>query len=164
MESKTDVSSEYPSVDLAYEFVKSSYDVMISRFESANARIQSLLTWAIGITAIIPLFNKVVGETDSLKSVWFALVLGAFVAVVIVGIIAQRMGGVALADPKMMYEKQLHYSHWEFKKNQIFWAGRQFHLNKTVIEKKNYYIDIMTILFGLEIVLAFVGVIMANAL
>lgn len=152
---------KYPSVELAYEFVKSSYEVMVSRFESANSRIQSILTWAIGITAVIPLFSKVVNDTATLKSVWFVLVLVFFSAVVIVGIIAQRTGGVALVDPKVMYEKHLHYNQWEFKKNQIFWAGKQFHLNKKAIEVKSCYIDIMTILLGLEIAFAFVGVIMA---
>ena len=161
MENKSELSSQYPSVDLAYEYVKSSYEIMASRFESANARIQNLLTWAIGITAIIPLFNKLIGETNGLKSVWFALVLGAFVAVVIVGIIAQRTGGIALADPKILYEKHLHYNQWEFKKNQLFWAGKQFHLNKQAIETKCRYIDIMTILLGLEIAFAFVKVIVS---
>ncbi|MDO8567691.1 MAG: hypothetical protein Q7R57_03135 [Dehalococcoidales bacterium] len=48
MENKSDTdTSKYPAVELAYEFVKPSYDVMVSRFEAANFRIQNLLTWAI---------------------------------------------------------------------------------------------------------------------
>ncbi len=160
MENKSDINSQYPSVELAYEFVKSSYEVMTSRFESANSRIQNLLTWAIGITAIIPLFTKVVIGTDSFKPVWFISALVAFLAMVIVGIVAQRTGGVKLIDPKILYEKHLHYSQWEFKKNLIFWAGDSFHINNKAIEAKSRYIDIMTILFGLEIALAFIGVIM----
>jgi len=158
MNDKTE--NEYPSVELAYDFVKSSYDVMTSRFDSANTRMQTLLTWAIGVTAAIPFFNKIVGNANTLLSIWFISALLAFVAVVIVGVIGQRMKGVSLIDPKILYEKYLHYSQWEFKKNLIFWAGDSFNTNRKAIEAKSRCIDIMTILFGLEIALAFIAIIL----
>lgn len=160
MENKSGISSQYPSLELAYEFVKSSYDLMVIRFDSANSRIQNLLTWAIGITVAIPLFNKVVNDTGTFKSVWFILALLAFLAVVIIGVVGQRMGSVKLIDPKILYEKHLHYPEWEFKKNLIYWAGENFNSNNKAIEVKSRYLDIITILFGLEIVFSFIWIIM----
>jgi hypothetical protein len=162
MENKSEINeSQYPSVGLAYESIKSSYDVMISRFEAANARIQNFLTWVIGITAIIPIFTKIIIGTENFKSIWFILSLLSFLAVIIVGIVGQRAGTLKLIDPKIIYEKHLYFSQWEFKKNQIYWAGEHFSFNNNSIELKSRYLDILTMLFGLEIVFVFIGLIIA---
>ena len=61
--------SKYPSVDLAYEFVKPSYDWMLNRFQAIDSKIQGLLTFATAITAAIPVFAKAIHVNFS--SAWF---------------------------------------------------------------------------------------------
>jgi hypothetical protein len=151
--------SQYPSTDLAYEFVQSSYDIMSSRFDSANSRIQNILTWSIGITAAVPLFTQIAMRTMDIKSLWFFLALGTFVLTVILGVIAQKTGGVQLLDPKVLYNENLSMSHWEFKKTVLYWSGEAFNANNKTIQIKSRYIDLMTILLGLEIVFAVMWVI-----
>jgi len=149
---------QYPSVNLSYEFVKSSYDVMEKRFESANSRIQNLLTWAVGITTAIPLFATAVKSSSNIKSIWILPVLLFFLALVIVGIFAYRTGGVILIHPKIIYEDYIQYPEWEFKKQLVYWAGQNFDTNQKCIDLKSRYIDIMTFLLGLEMVFALVWV------
>jgi len=157
---KTD-ESECPSLDLAYAFIQPSYDVMSTRFDSANARIQNILTWAIGITAAMPLFAQIVKSTVNIQSIWFFLALGSFAATVILGIIAQRTGGVKLIDPKALDEHYVSLSKQEFRKNMLYWSGQHFDTNAKTIQTKSLFIDIMTILLGLEIVFAVIWVLIA---
>src|SRR5271157_1631924 len=121
--------SQYPSIDLAYAFIQPSYDVMSTRFDSANARIQNILTWAIGISAAIPVFTQIMKSTIDIQSAWFFLAISAFVAIVVLGVIAQRMGGVKLTDPKALYDQYISEVPWEFKKDMLFWSGQHFHEN-----------------------------------
>jgi hypothetical protein len=150
---------EYPSTDLAYAFIQPSYDVMSIRFDSANNRIQNILTWVIGITAAIPLFTQIVKSTLDVKSPWFFFALGSFVVTVILGVIAQRTGGVELIDPKVLYEQNLSMTPSEFKRTMLFWSGEHFHANAKTIQTKSRFIDIMTILLALEVVFAFLWII-----
>jgi hypothetical protein len=144
-------ASAYPSIGLAYETIKSSYEVMERRFEAANARIQNLLTWAIGLTSAIPIFAKAIIGDGEFNSLWLLPVLLAFSALVIVGIIAYRTGGIKLIHPKNLFEEYIQYSELEYKKWIVYWAGKHFDTNQEFINTKSRYIDIMTVLLGLEV-------------
>ncbi len=149
MEEKT--SHQYPSVGLAYETVKPSYDVMLSRFEAANARIQNLMTWAIGVTGIIPILAKsLLGDID-FNSLWLLPILLAFVALIIVGISAYRTGRIKLLHPQHLYVDYIQFPEWEYQKWLVYWAGEHFDTNQKYINIKSRYIDIMTVLLGLEV-------------
>jgi len=159
MENKPEESaSQYPSVNLSYEFVKASYDVMEKRFESANSRIQNLLTWAVGITTAIPLFAAAVKSDADIKSIWILPMLLFFLALVIVGIFAYRTGGIILVHPKIIYEDYIQCPEVEFKKQLVYWAGQHFDTNQKCINLKSRYIDTITILLGLEMVFALIWV------
>lgn len=146
--------AQYPSVELAYEFVKPSYDWMLSRFETANNKIQNLLTFAASITAALPLFTKAIFDEVDFISGWFYGIVIVFVFLVIISTIGMRMGAITLVHPKILYNEWLHYSNWEFKKNMIFWAGEHLNANNKIIEKKCLLRDIMTILLLCEIIFA----------
>jgi hypothetical protein len=147
-------TTQFPSTNLSFEFVKPSYDVMEKRFEATNSRIQNLLTWSIGITTAIPIFAKaVLGETN-MNSVWILPVLLFFIALVFVGILAYKTGGVKLIHPTIIYEDYIQQSEQEFKKLLVYWAGQHFEANRKTIDQKNRYIDIMTIFLGLEMAFA----------
>lgn len=162
VEVKQEDSTQYPSVGLAYEYVKSSYDVMLSRFEAANARIQNLFTWAFGLTAAIPAITEIVaGKEKDIQSLWILPMAIAFLALVVVGIIGYRSGAVKVLHPKTLYENYIKYPELEYKKWIIYWAGEHCETNQKYIDLKSRYIDIMTILLGLEVVCALLWIIMS---
>ncbi len=157
MEGKKDISSEDPcpnsnSVDLAYEFVKSSYDVMASRFEAANARISNLMAWAIGAIGIIPIFAKSLLGSVGVTSLWLLAALATFVVLTAVGIIAYRTGGIKLLHPKSLYNDYIQLPEREFKRWLVYWSGEHFNTNLNHINAKSRCIDGMTILLGLEVI------------
>lgn len=154
MENKENIEiSRYPSVELAYEYVKQSYDWMLNRFDSTNKKIQNLLTFAVTITAAIPLFAKVIFNEIGFNSGWFITAIVVFAALVVIGIIGQRVGVFTLINPKFLYDKFLHYTKYEFKKMVLYWAGEHFRSNKRVLNRKCLFLDIMTGLLLCEIVL-----------
>jgi hypothetical protein len=142
--------SKYPSVDLAYDFVKPSYDWMVTRFEAINSKIQGLLTFSVTITAAIPVIVKSIFNSISFTP-WFVGALIAFIILVIIGIIGMRMGAIALLHPKTLYNKYLYCSHWEFQQRVLYWAGEHFSKNKAIIDKKALFRDVITGILLIEI-------------
>lgn len=145
------LESQYPSVDLAYEFVKPSYDWMVSRIETINNKIQGLSTFAVTITTALPIITKAIFNNIAFSSLWFYMAMVAFAFLVVTGIVGLRIGSIVLLNPKILYDKYLHYSHWEFKQMVIYWAGEHFNENKKLIDKKAYFRDTMTIFLLVEI-------------
>jgi len=141
----------YPSVEHAYDFVKPSYDWMVTRLEAINSKIQGLLTFAATITAAIPVIAKAIFNDANFHSVWFYLVIASFAFLVIVGVIGLRVGKIILLSPKILYDKCLHYPQWEFKRIVIYWAGEHLDENKKLVDKKASFRDVMTIALLVEI-------------
>lgn len=153
IEETTDIDpSQYPSVDLAYEFVKPSYDWMVTRFDAINSKIQGLLTFSATITVAIPIIVKSISNDISYNSPWFIGAMFSFFALIIAGIIGMRIGAIALLHPKTLYDKYLHCSHWAFQQRVIYWAGEHFSKNKAIINKKAAIRDIITFILLIEIV------------
>ena len=153
---------DYPSLELAFEFVKPSYDWIMNWFEITNNKIQSLLTLAVTLTAALPLFAIAIFQEINFKSNWFYISLGCFLALMIAGVIGRRIGAVKLLHPRLLYNQTLQYSKFEFKRNLLYWAGEHFNINKKYIFIKNLILDIMTGLLLLEIVFIVVWIIMQN--
>ncbi len=145
------LESQYPSVDLAHELVKPSYDWMVTRLEAINSKIQGLLTLADTVTAALPIITKALFSDIAFSSPWFYVAMAAFAFLVVTGIVGLRIGSIMLLSPKILYDKYLHYSHWEFKQKVIYWAGEHFDKNKKLIDKKAYFRDAMTIFLLVEI-------------
>ena len=147
-----DEEHRYPSVDLAYNFVKPSYDWMLNRFEAANSKIQGLLTFSATVTAAFPILAKAIFDNVDFSSLWFYGAIIAFIFLVVTGIVGRRMGSIVLVHPEVLYEKYLYYSHWRFQQTIIYWAGKHFNSNTKIIVKKAWCTDIMTIFLLGEIV------------
>ncbi len=156
------LKSQYPSVDLAYEFVKPSYDWMLNRIEAMNSKIQGLLTLATAVTAAMPILAKAMFDSVDFQSVWFYGAIATYFLLVIIGICGLRMGGVKLVHPKKLYEKRLSESIWEFKKNTIYFSGQDFEQNKKIIDVKNSLRDIMNVLLLVEIIMVVVWIVTAG--
>ncbi len=151
MENKMDISSQYPSADLAYEFVKSSYDWMVTRVEAINGKIQGLLTLAGTITAVLPVIAKAIFNNINFSSLWFLGAIGAFIILAIIGVIGMTTGTIVLLNPKTLYDKYLHCSHWEFQQRILYWAGEHFKNNKALIDRKALFRNIMALALMSEI-------------
>lgn len=147
-----DDESKYPSVDLAYEFVKPSYDWMAPRLEAINSKIQGLLTFAATITVAIPIITKAIFNDIVFNSSWFYAAMVAFAVLVVTGIMGLRIGSIMMLSPKNLYNKYLHYSEREFKLKVIYWAGEHFEENRKLVDKKARFRDTITILVLVEIV------------
>jgi hypothetical protein len=146
MENKSDIdASKYPSVDLAFDFVRPSYDWMITRLDTINGKIQELLSFSATLTAALPVIAKAIFSEINYVSPWFIAAMIIFVVLSIIGILALRIGGISLTHPKTLYDKYLHLSHWEFQQRTLYWAGEHFEKNKACIDRKALFRDIIAI-------------------
>jgi len=164
MENKPNKSleSQYPSVDLAYEFVKPSYDWMLNRIEAMNSKIQGLLTLATAITAAMPILTKAMFDNVDFKSVWFLGAIAIYVLLTIIGIGGLRKGEVKLIHPKHLYDKWLSDTQWEFRKNVVYFAGQHLEHNKKIVDAKSRLRDIMNWLLLGELIMVFVWIVTAS--
>jgi len=147
------LESQYPSVDLAYEFTKSSYDWMLNRYEAINSKMQELLTLATAITACMPILAKSMFDYVDFHSGLFYGVIGTYILIILIGISGLSMGAIRLIHPKHLYDKWLSDSSWEFKKNIIYYAGQDFEDNKKIIDRKSHLRNIMNIFLLVELLL-----------
>jgi hypothetical protein len=154
----------WPAVDKAYDFVIPSYQLMVGRFEAADNRLTSLLSLAATLTLAAPIFAKNVQPTISFASPLFVLGMVLFLLGSAAGICGRVIGGVKLPDPMVIYENYLEDSEWEFKKNQIFFAGRHFDYNVQAIRKKGNASLFVSVVLLLEVVVFTAWIINFNAL
>ena len=143
---------KWPSVNLAYEFVKPSYDWLQNRLDAVNKRIEYLLTFASSITVATPIFAKALNP-DINFALWpFIVSMFLFILIAIIGFVGRIISGIKLVAPGKLYEKWLNWTEWEFKKNAIYWAGKHFKHNASLINKKSNFAICMGILLVLEVV------------
>lgn len=140
----------WPGVDVAYDLTKLSYSWILQRLDAVDSRIQTLQAFAATITlAALVIAASVIDDVD-FESVWFVLAVVAFVAVVAIGSIAGASGRILLISPQILYDKWLHYSEWEFKKNAVYFAGQHFKENSSLVNGKGRAVGFMTALFLAE--------------
>ncbi len=143
-----DTEKAYPSVHLAYDLALASYEWAEKRLEAADSRAQTLLALATTVTlAFVPLALQ---RGLSARSAWFILAIIAFASGIVLGMTARLQGSLRLIAPKALYEAWLHYSHWEFKKNLIYWAGEHFELNRALINRKGRLLTAASLSFLVE--------------
>lgn len=154
---------DYPSVGLAYDLAVSSYDTAHKRWEAADNRVQTLLTFTVTVELALPtLLHNNVPQTR-FNSIWFILAVIAYAFSAGVGTYARLRQGLILPDPSKLYDKSLANSEWEFKKNFIYWAGEDYHTNNKHIKRKINYTLAMLMLFLIGSLLLIVWVIRALA-
>lgn len=96
---------KWPSVNLAYDFVKPSYDWLQNRLDAVNRRIEFLLTFSASITIAIPIFMKALFVDIHFDSFWFVFAIVIFIITAIVGIVGRIFGGLILVSPQKLYDK-----------------------------------------------------------
>jgi hypothetical protein len=152
MSEQQDNQERWPGVDRAYDFVLPSYQLLVARFEAADNRIQSVLTFAATVALGIPVFGKAVRPALSLESRWLWAALAIFAGIAIIGVAGRARGSLRLVNPGLLYEKWLDRSEWVFRKDMVFFAGQDFAANSDAIRRKGNCALVMASLF---IVMAF---------
>ena len=143
-----DSISNYPSVELAYDFAVQSYDIALNRYDAWDARIQNLLSLGVTLTLAIPFGGSALGY--GFRSIWFVLAMTTFAAGLALGIYGRLVGVLKIVDPEQLYNKMLGLSMWEFKKDFIFWAGKNYQSNRALIDQKARIALVIASLFFLE--------------
>ena len=148
--------SDWPSVNLAYEFVAPSYDWIQRRYESVERRIQTFLAFTATLTLGLPTLMIVVNKSADFGSGWFIAAMATAVLILALGIAAKFISGnsgIWFLSPDSLYEGWLHYTELEFKQNAIYWAGRHFDANVSLINKIGWILTGMLCLFSIEVIL-----------
>ena len=152
-ESEKPSEDTWPSVESAQMFIVPSYQWMITRVESADSRLQTLVAFVATITFAVPVLGAALSKGISLRSPWFLCALLVAVGIVVCGTVARSRGSLNLADPKKVYDRTLHLTKWEFQRDAIYFAGEHFNDNRTLIETKALMLTLMTGFFVLELIL-----------
>lgn len=140
----------WPGVDVAYDLTKLSYSWILQRLDAVDSRIQTLEAFAATITlGSLVIAASIVDDID-FESVWFVLAVVAFVAVVAIGSIAGASGNITLIHPQILYDEWLRDSEWEFKKNVVYFGGKHFEKNSSLVNSKGRAVGFMTALFLAE--------------
>ncbi len=146
----------WPSVDLAYEFVAPSYDWIQRRFESVERRIQTFLAFTATLTLGVPALVIAIEESAEFGSGWFITAMIVAVLNLTLGIAAKLLSGntgIRYPSPDILYRRWMHFAELEFKRNAIYWAGRHFDSNASLINKMGRILTAMVCLFSVEVVL-----------
>ncbi len=150
--SGTSLETQYPSMNLAYEFVKPSYDWLQNRLNAVNTRIEFLLTLSFSITVAIPIFMSALIDDIDFGAWWFVAIIVVFIIIALIGLVERMFGGIKLVSPQKLYDEWLELSAWEFKRSSIYWAGKNFQDNASLINRKANCGIAMTVLLVIEII------------
>jgi len=142
--------AEFPAIETAYGFVHPSYQLMVGRFDAADTRLASLLTFTATVTLGFPVLARTVRPDINFTSPVFYLAVALFLVAAGVGILGRTWDVLTLVDPMRIYNEQLEKSRWEFMKDAICHAGENFEANRAAVEVKGACANWVTILMLLE--------------
>ena len=127
---------DYPSLDLAYDLAWKSHAMLFSRIDAAEGRLQRVEAFAATLTFAAPVLVRSLDPQASFASWWLYCALIAFAIILLLGVVSRFKANTHALSPAVMYNKWLGQSQPEFKKNAIYFLGRMFDHNRTVINTK----------------------------
>ena len=80
-----DLKSQWPSIEHAYGFILPSYQWMLSRFEAADSRIQTLQTFIVSVTFGLIAVLKAIANDIQFNSYLFITAIGLSLLALAVG-------------------------------------------------------------------------------
>ncbi len=146
-----DQRTKWPGVHSAFDVSRDTYSLLCQRLDAANDRLQALQNYAVTVTLAVPIIVTAIRDKPDFNSTWFLLAMGTFGIIVVAGTIGQTLGTITALSPKLLYEKWLSYSDWEFKKNFVYWAGEHFDSNRKLVSRKARLGAFLTLVFLGEI-------------
>lgn len=146
---------QWPAVALAYDLgVKSSYEVMLKRFEIVEGRIRALVTMTASLTIGAPVFISTMRNGASYTS-W--LLCGALIvalAILAAGAASWTTGSLRLMDPALLAsDDAARLSVFDFQRAALKNAADAFAVNARRLERKIRFADGITYALMAEIVL-----------
>ena len=143
----------WPAVPLAYEFVTPAFGWINTRLAAVESRLQLLISFSAALMLAAPVLATAVLSQPNFRSVWFLSGVAVFFAIAIVGIVTFNWGTLLIISPQLLYDKYLHCSDWEFKKDILYFAGEGFQSNLGLINSKGNVTTILTVAFVVETLL-----------
>lgn len=140
----------YPSIDLAYDISIASYEVMRTRWDAMENRIQSHLSFVITVSLAVPVVAS--RTTLEIYSIWLLFAALSFAASVFTATYARLSEELRIQDPAQIFETALRETVWEFKKNVVFYAGQSLDKNVNSIDKKHGWLMSSNMLFFAEVI------------
>ena len=114
------------------------------------------MSFAVSASAVV--FSVTAGRLP-FRSLWFYSALVSLLGAVGVGIYARWTGDIWLLKPNVFYERWLHKSAPVFKKDLVYWAGRDFIDNMNLVDRKWRLSLAVILFFALEAVFLAVWVV-----
>jgi hypothetical protein len=146
------LSDDYPSLDLAYDYIRPSYDLLSRRLDAVENRGRAVLTFASTLTFAMPLLaaNLLGSGSRHLNSPWFLTAIAAFAGIIVCGVMLSSGVDFLLPSPKPMFEEQLDVEPDQFKVNQLSYAADDFVANTRLITRLARTTSVAAILLLLE--------------
>lgn len=148
---------QWPAVPLAYDLaVKTSYEIMLKRFEIHENRMRGLITLTASLTFGAPIFAKAARGDMPYDSPWLLAALGCAVFVLLLGTAAFIGRRVDVIDPSLVHETALDREcrrPWDFQHWALTRAGEAFHANNRKLEWKGRASDAAGVVLLLELIL-----------
>ena len=143
------------SLDHAYSLVPYSYDWVLKRLEGVERRIEGLMGLGLSVTLSLPVAARVVSRGQlSLHEylIWHVAVIAVlFLAGTGLGIYARQLRRVSLPAPSALHDTYIFKDEVSFKKDILRYAGKHYKNNARLLRDKSTYADMMSILYGLEL-------------
>lgn len=155
-----ELKESWPSIPLAYEFVRPSYDLMLKRFEVMEGRARGLLAIVATVIFGVPAFAKAILVNADFSAPTFYGAVAAAIMAATIGLWAQSSGKIAVYSPREIYDHVLHLGEWQFKWTAIYSAAEAFDVNERRVASKGRAMTTMTALLVLQIVLLIAWVIL----
>ncbi len=149
---KTSDEKKYPAVHIAYDIAVKSYDWALHRSDAIDNGIDKFLVWISSINIGVVAIASTKFTDISFHSCWAIFAIMMLGGGIFLGIWAKVKGSLILPSPKKIYDKYLHYTQWEFKKNWIYFSGEHFEANRQLINQKGRLMMAMAVLFLLNLV------------
>lgn len=145
MSEKSNPSSDpdiNPSLELAYEFILPTYELVVRRLESAERRIDNMMTFIITLTTALGAAGiAIVGLSDKTPSVFLdsaAYIAITFFAINLVsGIYLRQMGGVEIFDLRYLLSEEIGRPADKFKATALRTAGMNIANVQSLINRKS---------------------------
>lgn len=148
----------WPSVSLAYDLAIPTYGLTSERLSVVEGRLQSVLGYAATVTLAVPVLASALIKEPNFGSPWFIAGVLMFFVIAAVGIPFLNIGDLRVISPHLLYDKYLHYSEWEFKKNILYFTGQNFDKNAGLVNGKGRVVTLLSVFLLFEILLLVVWI------
>ena len=145
---------EYPSLELAYQYVFYPYEWMLRRVEAVESRIQNFLVFAATFTVGVPIAVVGLNGDSVMLNVWWSII--AILALASFGLVVERSlksrqhGAIQFPNVGKLPEYWLTTSQEEFRRMAIEESGKHHNNNSLLVEHKSDLADQAVVAFVVE--------------